>query len=142
MPEESAYGFADFGAKYEFCPDPEWWKSGISYEEASEGLETRLSDLEIWFNERADRWERETAIHSSPGARYLHRDYITIMGYGIMDPISVVPLIMGRLGSKPGDWFFALERIAGKNIASDCEDFESARDAWSNWAKEKGFLNE
>jgi len=51
---------------------------------------TTILDLEAQFNERAERWERESSVHSSPGARYLHKDYISIMTKGE----AVVPLIL------------------------------------------------
>src|SRR5438874_9942204 len=45
------------------------------------------------FSERAVRWEKESSIHSSPAAKFLHEDYQFIMAKGE----AVVPLILRRL---------------------------------------------
>jgi hypothetical protein len=100
------------------------------------------SSIKAEFNEHAERWEKETAIHSSPGATYLHRDYIAIMGIGATNPSAIVPLILKRIPNTGADWFFALENIAGENPAKDAEDFESAFKAWRHWAEQHGLLKE
>jgi hypothetical protein len=40
--------------------------------------------IQAEFNERADRWEKETAIHSAPGASYLHSDYMAIIAKSLI----------------------------------------------------------
>src|SRR3954468_22581870 len=100
-----------------------------------------IASLEKEFKERADRWERESAIHSSPVVTYLYRDYLAIMGMGIMEPDAIVPLILKRIPETGADWFFALEKIAGQNPAEDCETFESAYTAWQEWAIRNGYIN-
>jgi hypothetical protein len=101
-----------------------------------------LEELTKQFNERADRWERETAILSSPSAMYLHRDYMSIIGKGIESPENIAPLILERISARHGDWFFALEQIAGKDMAENCEKYEDAVTAWYEWAKQKGYVKE
>src|ERR1051326_2105073 len=66
-------------------------------------------DLEFqsWFDERADRWEKESGIHSSPGAKFINQNYISIMAKGE----RVVPLILKRLETSKKDWLWALENI-------------------------------
>src|ERR1041385_1698476 len=44
--------------------------------------ETSMEREQREFNERAERWERESGVQSSPGMRFLHRDYATIIGMG------------------------------------------------------------
>lgn len=100
------------------------------------------SKLVAEFNERAERWEKETAIYSAPAATYFQKDYMFIMAKGMEAPEAIVPLILDRLSVKGGDWFFALENIAGENPAKDCEDYESAVRAWSQWAKQRGLIKE
>lgn len=92
------------------------------------------------FNQRAERWERETAIHSSPGATYLHRDYIAIIAKGMENKNVIVPLILNRIKTSGNDWFYALELIAEENPADDVEDFESAFKAWYDWAVYNGLI--
>ena len=94
------------------------------------------------FNERAERWENETAIHSSPGATYLHRDYMAIISRGAMHKDIIIPLILSRLFHRGGDWFFALEAIAGENPAKDCEDYRDALRAWEGWAIQHRLITE
>jgi hypothetical protein len=98
--------------------------------------------IEAEFNLIADRWETETAIHSSPGGMYLNKDYIAIIAKGVERPEVYVPLILNRLSVRGGDWFFALENIAGENPAKDCEDYENALIAWRDWATQRGFIKE
>ncbi len=94
------------------------------------------------FNELADRWENETAVHSSPGSTYLHKDYISIMAKGTMNKETIVPLILKRLPNSGSDYFFALQYIAGGNPARDAKDFAGAIKAWRDWANQNGFKDE
>jgi hypothetical protein len=137
MKDEVIESCPEYGPQYGFCPDADWWKHSISYERAipkTQAWESPSSELEEWFNERAGRWERETAIHSSPESMYLNKDYIAIIGKGMAHPKIIVPLILKRLRSKGGDWFFALENIVGENPARDAVDYESALRAWGQFA--------
>src|SRR5262249_44506543 len=88
--------------------------------------------LEREFNIRAERWEKETAIHSSPTQTYLHRDYYALVGMGISNPNAIVPLILKRIPNTGADWFFALETITEENPAKEAQDFEKALEAWHN----------
>lgn len=49
------------------------------------------------FNERAERWRRDTSFQSSLVAQFMHEDYQSIMAKGI----EVIPLILGRLQKAP-----------------------------------------
>jgi hypothetical protein len=94
------------------------------------------------FNVRAEKWEKETAIHSSPGATLLHKDYIAIISKGVANKKVIVPLILNRLQTSGADWFFALENITGENPAKNAENFDAAFNAWSGWAKAQGLIKE
>jgi hypothetical protein len=95
-----------------------------------------------WFAERANRWEKQTAIYSAPGATYLHKDYMSVIKRGIENPSSIIPLILKRISSRGGDWFFALEQITDENPAKDCEDYAGALTAWTKWAQDNGIFKE
>lgn len=97
---------------------------------------TSIAKLKADFNKLADRWEKDTAIYSAPGATYLNRDYIAIIAKGLERPSTFVPLILNRLSVHGGDWFFALENITGENPAKECEDYASAVKAWTDWAEQ------
>jgi len=124
------------GPDYDFCRDADWWKRetiACSNEQAPESKE-KASPLESEFNQRADRWERESAIHSSPGAKFLHEDYQFIMGKGE----EVVPLILRRLETSKADWLWALEHIVGaENPARNIHQFGSAVQAWLEWGRRR-----
>jgi hypothetical protein len=92
--------------------------------------------LETWFNERADRWEMETGIHSSPVIRFMHEDYQAIMAKGP----QIIPLILQRMKSKPDDWFWALRYLAGEDAASKVHGFEAAVGAWLEWGANNGYI--
>jgi hypothetical protein len=105
-------------------------------------LSARTSSVRDEFTARAERWEKASAVHSSPGATYLYRDYVEIMGLGMTSPQTIVPLILERLPNSGADWFFALETIAGENPAKNAETFEDAYGAWCAWAADKGYLRQ
>lgn len=108
----------------------------------SENKIASKAKLEAEFNELADRWENETAIHSSPGSTYLHKDYISIMAKGSRNKEAIVPLILKRLPNAGSDYFFALQYIAGENPAKYAKDFNGAIKAWHDWANQNGFIKD
>jgi hypothetical protein len=139
MPEESAYSSADFGSKYEFCLEPDWWKEGVDYSEIVErNASPSPSALEQEFNERADRWRRQTGVQSSPTKRFLHEDYQIIMTMGR----EVIPLILKRLKNQPDEWFWALKHLARKDVAAGKFTFDEAAKAWLQWGITNGYITE
>ena len=94
--------------------------------------------LEEEFTERADRWEREAGIHSSPGAAILHKDYQTIIGMGK----PVIPFILKRLQNSGADWFWALRHISGEkdDPAKDAQNAQEATQAWTKWGRDNGYM--
>jgi hypothetical protein len=90
--------------------------------------------LEREFNQRAERWETESAIYSSPGAKLIHKDYKAIIRMG--EP--VIPLILKRMQTSHNDWLWALEHIVeGENPAAGINDFDSAVQAWLEWGRKR-----
>ena len=61
------------------------------------------ASLESEFKQRADRWKRDTCFQSSLGAKFMHKDYQTIMAMGP----AVIPLILARLKATREHWFWA-----------------------------------
>ncbi len=112
------------------------FKSSAEFEEVPDPSDA--SKLEQEFNERANRWEREAAIHSSPAAKFLHKDYQVIMAKGE----KVIPLILKRLETSRKDWFWALSHIAGEkeNPAKEAKDFAGAVVAWREWARKHHYI--
>src|SRR5579872_4508111 len=123
-----------------FVPDPaDWWKDeSIQYSEdrreeaIRESIARQSETLQEEFNRRAEKWEIESAIHSSPGSKFLHKDFIWIITRGK----QIVPLILERLNTSRSDWFWALENITQENPAKDAKDFKSAVKAWQAWGWE------
>jgi hypothetical protein len=93
--------------------------------------------LESWFNEHADRWEKETGIHSSPAKRFMHKDYQAIMAKGP----QVISLILRRMKNNPDDWFWALKFLAEEDAASNVQGFDAAVGAWLKWGADKGYVS-
>ena len=90
------------------------------------------------FNERADRWRRDTSFQSSLAAKFLHEDYQIIMAMGP----RVVPLILNRLKTEHEEWFWALKHLAGGiDAAKTCDNPVDAVKAWLNWGRKKGYID-
>jgi hypothetical protein len=120
----------------------DWWKGddGIKYSETKPSRAIKVQpSLEAWFNERAERWERQSGIHSSPGAKFLHKDYIAIMTKGE----AIVPLIIKRLKRSKKDWLWALEHIVDEkdNPAKGIQDFQAAVHEWIQWGERRYFMS-
>jgi hypothetical protein len=99
---------------------------------------TKSVVLEKEFNERADRWEKQTGIHSSPVIRFMHEDYQSIMAKGK----EVIPFILNRMKTRPDDWFWALKHITNHDAAASAgvDSFEGAVDAWLKWGVDNEFI--
>jgi len=95
------------------------------------------ASLEREFNERAERWAKETGIQSSPARRYMHEDYQTIMSMGE----AAIPLILKRLQTSPDDWFWALKHLAREDAAKNAENFGAAVAAWLDWGRKRRFIS-
>lgn len=98
-------------------------------------LTANKTELEKFFDERAERWEKESRIHSSPGSKFLNKDYIAILSRGG----AIVPLILKRLETSNCDWLWALENIIpeDENPAKGIENFKGAKQAWIEWGRKR-----
>ncbi len=89
------------------------------------------------FNERAERWRRETSFQSSLAAKFMHEDYQTIMAMGT----PAIPLILNRLKTAHEHWFWALRHLARRDIAEGADNPVDATKAWLKWGKDKGYID-
>jgi hypothetical protein len=128
------------GAHYQDQDNADWWKDEpkpvvcLDYDSDS----TQIA-LEKEFNERANRWEKEAAIHSAPGMRFFNDDLIRIMVHGD----NVVALILNRLKTSKADWIWALERIVpeDQHPISNARKFDIAVKARIEWGKHRGYID-
>ena len=125
---------------HKFVPDPaDWWKDeSIHYNESQrekavqESVGKTGNALEYEFNERADRWERESGAQSSPTKKFLHKDFLWVISRGR----EVIPFIISRLPKARANWLWALETITQENPAKNTADYQSAVKAWQQWHSE------
>lgn len=110
---------------------------GVDASDREEPNAPASAEMEREFNERADRWSRETGIQSSPTKRFMHEDYQTIMSMGR----AAIPLILRRLQTNPDDWFWALKHLARDDAAKGAQDFGAAVRAWLDWGREQGYIS-
>ena len=96
----------------------------------------RESELASEFNTRAERWKRQTAVHSSLSVKFMHEDYQSIMAMG--EP--AIPLILRRLENSPDHWFWALKHLARKDVAQDTNNVKDATKAWLDWGRKKHYI--
>lgn len=96
-------------------------------------------ELERKFASLVKAWEEETLIISSLEKQILNESYQRIIGLG---PVAI-PLILNRLKSYGGNWFWALRAISGEDpIDSDCYgNFEKMRQIWLAWGVDKELIN-
>jgi hypothetical protein len=90
------------------------------------------------FRRLADQWADETTFVSSSTEMVLNGAYQRIIGMGP----AALPLILRRLESTGGHWFWALKYISGEDPvpADNLGDYEQMRGAWLNWGREHQFL--
>lgn len=104
---------------------------------ADAGIESVGRNLKAEFNERADRWRKETSFQSSLVAKIMHDDYQAIMTMGT----PAIPWILERLKKAPEHWFWALKFLAKKDVAEGAESPSAAARAWLQWGKDKDHIS-
>jgi len=89
------------------------------------------------FNLWADMWERETSLLSSPKKKAEHPAYQAIIQMGD----NAIPLILDRMRSTGGHWYWALTALTGISpIPQGSHGIMSEmRDAWLAWGRERGY---
>ena len=105
---------------------------------AATSVDIGQSVMEREFNERAERWERETGLHSSRAKRALHPDYQAIMG---SMGERALPFILKRIRTSHRDWYWALNYIKpGCVSVPEPSSMEDYRRAWLAWGERNGFV--
>jgi hypothetical protein len=89
------------------------------------------------FSNLANRWKRETAIHSSASQIAMHPAYQEIIGMGW----PVVGLILNDLKESNSHWFWALRAITGDDPIKPEQRGKIAQmsSAWLSWGVDHGY---
>ena len=96
----------------------------------------QFSSLKTRFSALKEKWKSETSFHSSLGEICTNDAYISIIGMGP----SAIPFILKDLEESPRHWFYALEKIAGYDVAEGITKYSKAREAWLSWGREKNHI--
>jgi hypothetical protein len=99
-------------------------------------VEPSIVDLRSVFEGKRDQWLAETSDLSSLSDAAMHPAYQEIIGLGP----AVLPLIFEDLAQRPVFWFWALAAITRETPEHEEGDFESARRAWLDWGRARGYL--
>jgi len=94
-----------------------------------------LSHYFIYF---MHKWRTEVEYESSITKIIMNSSYLTIIGLGR----KILPLILNELQKEPDHWHWALQAITGEDPVRPNEigNMLAIRDAWLNWAREKGYM--
>ena len=110
-------------------------------------LEPRENQEES-LQELADRWRRETGMHSNPSIIKRNDAYLKLVDAGE----AALPFIFDQLAqAKRGLWWMPLEAITGIRLTNGVKPVEDApgwvatnvptlKGAWLEWGREHGYL--
>jgi len=92
------------------------------------------------FRRLAVEWKELSRYLSNTGQMAMLRPYQRIIGMGL----PVVPLILEELRREPDQWFWALEAITEQNPVPPeaAGQVRLMAQAWVEWGKQHGFLDE
>lgn len=109
---------------------------GLGYGQHSDEVEVQPADRQR-FTELADLWERETVLLSNSDRKAAHPAHREIVNMGE----SAVPLILERISSQGGHWFYALRAITGANPIqpADRGNVSAMQEAWLEWGRFNGY---
>ena len=111
-------------------------------ERAQERAREVNPELEEEFRALADQWRAETMHLSSTTEKAMNLAYQQIIGMGR----DALPLILKELQLRGGHWFWALSVITrGRENPLRPEDRGNVRrmaQAWLEWGRQKGYLQE
>ena len=90
------------------------------------------------FWELADQWENETVLLSSSDQATEHPAYQEIVSLGE----SAVPLILERMQSKGGHWFYALHDITNADPVNPADRgyVVAMQESWLQWGADHGYV--
>ena len=85
------------------------------------------------FERLAAEWEEATEFISSTTQMSMHPAYQQTIGIGP----DAVPLILGRMRTKSGHWFWALRVITRQDPVApeDAGNVQAMTDAWLHWGE-------
>jgi len=139
-PEEQ---WSDPPDKHRFDSALAWTHKGLPIE-----LGFRQSHEEMLrarFNELANQWRKDIGYKSSLRRIVFNRAYLAIMLMAVDDDRHrrlITRFILEELRDRGGHWFWALHAITGANPAGLNNDFDAVRDAWMQWGKTHGYLED
>jgi hypothetical protein len=124
--------------RFSFRSSPKIVDLGKPY--AARGLDLREDGVEALFEELADRWVNETRFVSALETQVLNDAYQRIIGLGP----KALPLILNRLRTHGGNWFWALRAISGHDPirAEDYGNVQKMKEAWLEWAAYEELLTD
>jgi len=91
------------------------------------------------FHSLVKQWNEETFYISSLSKIFSHPAYVRIMAMGT----EGLPLVLGELQKRQGNWFYALKFMAGekgKGVAAGIKNYEDARAAWLEWGYNHNYI--
>jgi hypothetical protein len=93
------------------------------------------------FHEEAAKWKDETMHWSSMTKIISHPSYLRIIGLGReFKEGEIEKLILKELENEPYHWFDALTALTGKNPVKPDDDFDAAVNAWLEWGRQEGIV--
>ena len=109
---------------------------GLGYNQYADEVEVEPADRER-FRELAERWEKETFFMSNSKHMIEHPAHQEIVRMG--EP--AIPLILERMQSHGGHWFYALYQITGVNpiAPEDRGNIPAMEASWIEWGNRNGF---
>jgi predicted HTH domain antitoxin len=105
-------------------------------EDLDRGKVAHSEELGKEFERLAKQWKEETSLHSSLGEIFTNDAYQRIMAMGH----EALPLILSDLQKTPAHWFYALEKIVGRDMAGGADTFDDARAAWLEWGHKSNYI--
>ena len=125
------------------------WKHGDEIERPSlTELSSRQSPearLRTRFNELASQWRKDIGHKSSLRRVVFNRAYLSIMLMAADDAKHqklITRFILEDLKNRGGHWFWALQAMTGASPAQFGDSFDTVRNAWIEWGRKHGYLED
>ncbi len=93
--------------------------------------------LDVKLEELMDRWFSNTAHSSSPEEIISDESFQLIVAYGR----QMIPAILKKLKSQPGNLVWALNLITGENISDSPITINDASKKWVQWGLKTGLIS-
>lgn len=110
---------------------------------AKRGRYVRQRDLAEEFKLQVEIWKNNTGHLSSITKAVAHPAYLRIIGLARNSSgHEIETLLLNELESDPDHWFAALTAVTGEDPVRPEHDFDGAVNAWLEWGRNAGILNE